>query len=72
MWNTFFTNCSGSSEYSTTWMFFPVRSLSFMTCSPFFPTAVLPWPFSTTNTSLSSVTMQSRTSAFVTLWNILM
>ena len=65
MWKTFFTNCSGSSEYSTTWMFFPVFSLSLMTCSPFFPTAMLPWPFSTTNTSLSSVSMQSMAFALV-------
>ena len=67
MWNTFITNCSGSSENSTTWMFFPVSSLSLMTCSPFFPTAMLAFPFSTMNTSLSSVSMQSIALVFVTV-----
>ena len=67
MWKTFITNCSGSSEYSTTWMFFPVSSLSLMTCSPFFPTAMLALPFSTMNTSLSSVSMQSMALVLVTV-----
>src|SRR4030042_11945 len=49
-----------------TWMCLPVRFLRRLTFPPFLPTALAPWPFSTTNTSCSSVSRQSLTCVPVT------
>src|SRR5207249_12164455 len=67
--NTFATNLSGCSEYSTTWMSLLIRRFSFAMFSPFLPIAFPMSPSLTTKMSLSPASTQSTTVVRVRSWN---